>query len=173
MSITLTIMQALYFFLPAYLANMSPTLFRWLPFLDKPIWEVKLGKNKTWRGVVVASVIGTVVFWLQKVAYNSGFTSLAIIDYHDFPILLGFLLGFGAIVGDAVKSYYKRKAEIKPGEPWFGFDQLDFVIGGLILSSVLYVPPVEVDVVLFVATPILHIAANHIGYWVGIQKVKF
>ena len=173
MSIALTILQSLYFFLPAYLANMAPVLFQWLPFLNKPVWEAKLGKNKTWRGILVASVTGIFVFWLQKIAYHAGSTSLAMIDYDDFPVLLGFLLGLGAILGDAVKSYYKRKAEIKSGEPWLGFDQLDFVVGGLILSSFYYVPPVEVVVVLFIATPILHIGANHIGYWLGMQKVKF
>ena len=106
-------------------------------------------------------------------AYNFGFTSLAIIDYNDFSVLMGLLLGLGAIVGDSVKSYYKRKAEIQPGMPWPGFDQLDFVVGGLAFSFLLYVPPVEVIVVLFLATPLLHIATNHIGYWLGMRKVKF
>ncbi len=173
MSVISIILQSLYYFLPAYIANMAPVLFQKLPFLDKPIWEKKLGKNKTWRGVVVAALCGVIVFWLQKMAYNFGFTSLAIIDYNDFSVLMGLLLGLGAIVGDSVKSYYKRKAEIQPGMPWPGFDQLDFVVGGLAFSFLLYVPPVEVIVVLFLATPLLHIATNHIGYWLGMRKVKF
>lgn len=152
---------------------MAPVLFQKLPFLDKPVWEAKLGKNKTWRGIVVASICGMLVFWLQKIAYTSGFTSLAIIDYSDFSIVLGFLLGFGAIFGDAVKSYYKRKAGIRPGERWLGFDQLDFVIGGLAFSFLVYVPRAEVVVVLFLATPFLHMLTNHIGYWLGMRKVKF
>ena len=173
MFVTSIILQALYYFLPAYIANMAPVLFQKVPFLATPIWEKKLGKNKTWRGVVAAVLCGIVVFWLQKRAYTAGFTSLAIIDYADFSVLLGFLLGFGAIIGDAVKSYYKRKAGIKPGERWLGFDQLDFVVGGLIFSFLLYVPPIEVAVVLFLATPFLHIATNHLGYWLGMRKVKF
>lgn len=173
MSFTSIILQSLYYFLPAYIANMSPVLFQKLPFLNKPIWEAKLGKNKTWRGVVVASLCGMFVFWLQKIVYASGFTSLAIIDYEDFSVLLGFLLGFGAIFGDAIKSYYKRKAGIKPGECWLGFDQLDFVVGGLVFSFFVYVPQVETVVILFLATPLLHIAANHIGYWLGMRKTKF
>lgn len=121
----------------------------------------------------MASLCGMFVFWLQKIAYASGFTSLAIIDYEDFSVLLGFLLGFGAIFGDAVKSYYKRKAGIKPGERWLGFDQLDFVVGGLVFSFFVYVPQVETVVILFLATPLLHIATNHIGYWLGMRKTKF
>ncbi|MBI4152466.1 CDP-archaeol synthase [Candidatus Woesearchaeota archaeon] len=173
MSVTSIILQALYYFLPAYIANMAPVLFKNVPFLVMPIWEKKLGKNKTWRGVAAAVLCGIVVFWLQKIAYTAGFTALAIIDYADFSILLGFLLGFGAIIGDAVKSYYKRKAGIEPGERWLGFDQLDFVVGGLIFSFLLYVPPIEVVVVLFLATPFLHIATNHLGYWLGLRKVRF
>ena len=96
------ILKALYFFLPAYIANMAPVLFKRLPFLDKPIWENKLGRNKTWRGFIVAVLIGGVVFWLQKIAYISGFKNLALIDYADFSILLGLLLGAGAIIGDLV-----------------------------------------------------------------------
>ncbi len=173
MSFLSIILQSLYYFLPAYIANMAPVLFQKLPFLDKPVWEKKLGKNKTWRGIIVASLSGVIVFWLQKIAYNAGFTSLAIIDYSDFSLLMGLLLGFGAIVGDAVKSYYKRKAEIQPGMPWPGFDQLDFVVGGLAFSFLLYVPQVHIIVVLFLATPLLHIATNRIGYWLGMRKVKF
>ena len=33
---------------------------------------------------------------------------ISLIDYSDFSLLLGFLLGFGAILGDLVKSYFKR-----------------------------------------------------------------
>ena len=75
----LTVISALYFFLPAYLANMFPSLAKNLPLLDYPIWEKKLGKNKTWRGVLIATLTGGLIFWLQKLAYSKGFTSWAII----------------------------------------------------------------------------------------------
>lgn len=167
------ILKSLYFFLPAYFANMAPILFKWLPILDKPIWEKKLGKNKTWRGLSAAIIVGGVVFWIQKFAYQQGFQNLAIIDYADFTPLLGFLMGAGAIIGDAVKSYKKRKKSIKPGERWLFWDQLDFVFGALALGFFVYVPQAEVILVLVVASPVLHIAANHIGYWLGIRKVKW
>ena len=166
------IIKALYFFLPAYIANMAPVLFKKLPLLEIPIWEKKLGKNKTWRGVLVAVLVGLVVFALQKLLYMSGLRSWALIDYADFSILFGAALGFGAIVGDAVKSYYKRKAGIKPGKPWWGFDQLDFVFGGLTAGFIFYVPRVEVVVILIVFSPVLHVLTNRIGYYLGLRKVK-
>lgn len=166
------IIKALYFFLPAYIANMAPVLFRKLPFLDIPIWKNKLGDHKTWRGVVVATLMGVIVFAFQKLLYNSGLQSWALIDYNDFSILLGGALGLGAIIGDAVKSFYKRKAGIKPGKPWWGFDQLDFVVGGILSGFFFYVPDVAVVTILIVVSPILHVSANRIGYWLKIRKVK-
>lgn len=167
------VLDSLYFFLPAYIANMSPVLFRKLPIANKIINAKVFGKNKTWRGVLIASIMGTLVFYLQKIAYISGFTKFALIDYSDFSLTLGFLLGLGAITGDLVKSYYKRKAKIEPGKPWPFWDQEDFVFGALILSFFVYVPPAEVAAVLMLASPLLHVAANYLGYLLGIRKVKF
>ncbi|MBT3836337.1 CDP-archaeol synthase [Candidatus Woesearchaeota archaeon] len=167
------ILKSLYFFLPAYFANMAPVFVKKIPFLDRPIWTKKLGTHKTWRGVVSAVVFGGFVFWLQKVAYVAGFRSLAVIDYSDFSIVLGLLLGFGAIFGDAVKSYYKRIAEIKEGNPWPVFDQIDFVVGGLVFSWFVYVPQAEVALIVLVLSPLLHFLINYCGYLLGIRKVKY
>jgi CDP-2,3-bis-(O-geranylgeranyl)-sn-glycerol synthase len=163
------ILQSLYFFLPAYIANMMPALLIKVPYLNKPIWEKKLGKNKTWKGLVAGMIFGGLVFLLQKIAYGQGFTSLAMIDYSDYPILLGALMGLGALVGDSVKSYYKRKEGIPPGKSWIPFDQLDFVFGGIIFSFLVYVPKAEVVLILIIASPILHIATNTIGYLLKIR----
>ena len=170
--IWLFILKCLYFFLPAYFANMAPVLFRWIPF-NQPINEKQFGKNKTWRGLIVAVLIGGLVFYLQKIAYAQGFTQWALIDYNGFSVLFGFLLGLGAILGDVMKSYYKRKANIAPGESWKVWDQLDFVIGGIIFSFFIYVPPVSVVLVLVILSPLLHILINHLAYWLKIRKKKW
>ena len=173
MDLYLLIIQSLYFFLPAYFANMAPEFFKWVPF-KQPIWEKKLGKNKTWRGVIAAVVFGVLVFWLQKWLFQFSFVkSISLINYSDFGILLGFLLGFGAITGDAVESYYKRKYGFKPGESWMPYDQIDFVIGGLVLSWIVYVPKAGVAVTLLVVSFFLHLIVSRIGYWLGIKKNKF
>ncbi len=166
----LLLLQSLYFFLPAYFANMAPVLLRFLP-LGLPVHERLFGPNKTWRGLLVAPLMALLIFWLQKWAYQAGwFTGLAIIDYADFSVTFGFLLGAGAILGDLVKSYYKRKAGIRPGQRWIPWDQLDFVIGGLVLGFFVYVPPVEVAFTLLVVSPFLHMAVNHVGYWLGVRE---
>ncbi len=167
------IIESLYFFLPGYIANMAPVLLRRIPFLGKPIHRKLFGEHKTWRGLAVATLVGGLVFWLQKLLYLSGFQSWALIDYSDFPLWCGFVQGAGVILGDLVKSYYKRKQGIKPGDPWWVWDQLDFVIGGLILGFIFYVPPVETVLVLVVLSPILHLLANNIGYLLKLREKRF
>ena len=167
--VTSIIIKSLYFFLPVYFANMAPVLFKWLPF-KKPISKKMFGKNKTWRGLIVAILTGGIVFWVQKILFNAGFVSLAFIDYHDFPLYYGFLLGIGAILGDLVKSYYKRKVGIKPGDSWLFFDQEDFVIGAFLFSFFYYVPPIEIVFTLFLVSPFLHMAANYTGHLLGIRE---
>ena len=123
--------------------------------------------------LLVAVTVGTLTFYLQKIGYQSGFTEWALIDYTDFSLLLGFLLSSGAILGDLVKSYYKRKMKIKEGTPWPFWDQLDFVFGAFLFSFFVYVPPAEVAAIIFISSPLLHIAFNHLGYFLGIRDVKF
>ena len=167
------ILKSLYFFLPAYIANMMPVLMRKVPLLGMPISEKLFGENKTWRGLAVAPLAGIIIFALQKFAYNKGFVSLALIDYAGFSILLGLLLGLGAILGDLVKSYYKRKAGVAPGHPLLVWDQLDFVVGGVLFSLFLYVPPAEVVFILVVISPLLHLGVNYLGYLLGIRKSRY
>ena len=167
------ILESLYFFLPGYIANMAPVLLRRIPFGSKPIHEKSFGSHKTWRGLVVAVLVGGLVFWLQQWLYNAGFQDWALIDYADFPSWFGFLQGAGVILGDLVKSFYKRKQGIKPGHPWWGWDQLDFVIGGVLIGFFVYVPPIQTVLVLLVLSPILHMLANNVGYLLKIRETRF
>ena len=168
----LLILKSVYFFFPAYFANMVPVLVKKIPFLGKPINESKFGKNKTWRGLIFGTLIGVLVFWLQKLGYQKGFTSLALIDYNGFSVLLGFLMGFGALIGDLVESYYKRRRNIPPGKVWIPWDQLDFVFGAIIFEAIVYTPPFSVIVILLVLSPLLHMLANYLGYLLKFNKSK-
>ncbi len=167
------ILKSLYFFLPAYLANMAPVLVRKIPFLAYPVNKKIFGQNKTWRGLIAACLAGLLAFWVQKILFIGGFRSLALIEYSDFSLALGFFLGAGAILGDLVKSYYKRKQNIPPGKPWLVFDQIDFVIGGILGSMFVYVPSASVVVVLLIASPLLHVVVNYAGFLLGIRKEKY
>ena len=106
--------QALYLFLPAGLANMAPPLFKDVNFLDFPVdfgfrWRNKslLGSHKTWRGLFFGVLVSVALVFIQKFLFLDYpfFRGLSLIDYSSVSLLLlGFLLGFGALFGDLVEK---------------------------------------------------------------------
>jgi CDP-2,3-bis-(O-geranylgeranyl)-sn-glycerol synthase len=177
------ILQALYFLLPAYCANMAPVFATkiWgnkfnlaLDFGYKYQGQELLGKNKTWRGLIAGVIVGIMIAYLQAYLFQFGFfKSLSVIDYDSADVfVLGFLMGFGVILGDAIKSFFKRRKQLKPGDKWFPWDQLDFA-GGLILSLFVFLPPWYIFLLCLVISPFLPIAANWIAYKLKLKKVAW
>jgi len=41
---------------------------------------------------------------------------------------------FGALIGDIIKSFFKRRIGKKRGQDWIPFDQIDFILGVLFFS---------------------------------------
>ncbi len=150
--------KSTYLFLPAYLANTAPVITSLIlkKKLATPLdlgkkWRGKriLGDHKTIRGVIAAMIIGGAVFWLQKIIYNNQvWKGISLINYDEKSIIIGIMLGLGAITGDAVKSFFKRRKGIKPGEKWFPYDQIDFTIGGLPIIIALGVPIKNIIIIL-------------------------
>lgn len=169
------ILQALYFFLPAYLANMAPVFAAKVfgrrftnPIDGKRTYRGKriFGNHKTWRGLISGIIVAILTVYIQRLVANTGFgLRLSLLDYSEIsPLILGFLFGFGALAGDAVKSFFKRQRNLPPGAKWPVFDQLDFVIGGLLMATIVIVIPLRLIIVLLVISPLLHLSANWIGY---------
>jgi len=88
-------------------------------------------------------------------------------------LLLGFLLGFGALFGDVVESFFKRQFNVKPGKPFIPFDQIDFLVGAWLFLLFVYVPSWQVIVILLVMGILLHLLSNIIGYLIGVNKEMF
>ncbi|MFC1656130.1 CDP-2,3-bis-(O-geranylgeranyl)-sn-glycerol synthase [Patescibacteria group bacterium] len=164
------IISSLYFILPAYVANMCPVIFGKLKFpFGKPISKKLFGAHKTYRGIYVAYFGALLTLFIQQ---KLALTEISLLDYGTINLwLYAFLFGIGAIVGDLVKSYIKRRINIKPGDPWIPFDQLDFIVGALLFLAPLYVPSWEVILVIVIATPLLHLLTNVLGYVLRIKKV--
>ena len=173
------VLQTLYFFLPAYLANMAPVLVHGhFAALDRPLdggrvlWgERMLGAHKTWRGLVAGIVAGLGVFALQRLLYDFGWLrALAPIDYGATTLWLGVLLGLGTGVGDAVKSFVKRRIAIAPGEPWVGFDQLDFMVGAYCFAAPLYAPPMLAFLLCLPVVLVGTVVVTTVGYELGMKE---
>jgi CDP-2,3-bis-(O-geranylgeranyl)-sn-glycerol synthase len=177
-----TIISAFYFVLPAYVANMCPVIFAkfgLLKFLNRPIdSSAKLGgrdlfgQNKTWRGLVAGIIGGIAVALLQAAVYFlPTFNYISLVNYNDEWLIFGALAGAGAIIGDLVKSFFKRRINIKPGDSWPVFDQLDFILGFFLFTFVIIWPGWLIFVTVCLVTLILHPLVNIIGYLIGWKKV--
>lgn len=174
----LEVWRVLYFFVPAYVANMSPVFVQGrFKALAGPIdgghtlWGKRiLGDHKTWRGLLAGIVAGTLVFELQRLADGAGLLrDLALIDYGAHPVLPGFLMGLGTGVGDAVKSFFKRRIDIPPGASWPVFDQLDFVAGAYLFVSVVHAPPLLPTLASLPIVVVGSVAVTAIGWALGLK----
>jgi CDP-2,3-bis-(O-geranylgeranyl)-sn-glycerol synthase len=181
------ILQALWLILPAYIANGSAVLVGG----GKPVdfgknWRDGkriLGDGKTWRGLFAGAFVGmTCGFGLSvvaKYAAMSDFAFLGLSDFEGFPlmIIIIFSLCFGALLGDIVESFFKRRIGRERGEDWIPFDQLDFVVGALLLcifvswilqlftSENWFLKSFSIwhILVIVVITPFFHIFANFVN----------
>lgn len=176
------VIQTLYFLLPAYFANMAPVFNKAL-FRNQRFYTVDFGRNlgggkifgshKTYNGIIAGVVLAVLVSYIQFSLVSIGFfEGISIINYERW-ILIGVLFGFGAMIGDLVKSFFKRRVGVREGERWIPFDQLDFVVGGVGFVWVFYSIDVYIVISALILSFILHIAINHIGYFLKIRETRW
>jgi CDP-2,3-bis-(O-geranylgeranyl)-sn-glycerol synthase len=175
------ILLCLYFMLPVYFANMAPVIVKNI-FLnlkrpidfnkkinDKPIF----GKNKTFRGLIFGIVFAIMITGTQSILYrNNIFVDLSVVDYSNW-LLIGFLMGFGAIFGDLVGSFIKRRLNYASGKSFILLDQLDFVIGALIFVSPLVILELNKIIIILILSFFLDIIVNHFAFYEGIRQEKW
>jgi CDP-2,3-bis-(O-geranylgeranyl)-sn-glycerol synthase len=178
------VLFAIWFFLPAGIANVSPVFtsrIGFLRFLYKPLDLGKkfngrrmLGDNKTWLGLLGGVLMGFVVIILQKYGFIHSEWIRSIsepVNYNQANILyLGPLLGLGAIFGDSVESFFKRQIGINPGKTWFPFDQLDYILGGLLFSLIIVQLNLHYYLVIIVVWLLVHLVFTYAGYLVGLRE---
>ena len=162
------LLQLIYFMLPAYVANMAPPFAKYWPGWNAPIAARQLGTHKTVIGFAFGVVAAVPVAFIQsRISWTA-----AIVDYDDW-LPLGVRFGIGAMAGDSLKSLVKRRLGIRPGAPWVPFDQLDFVVGALVLIGG-RVRLAALDYALILAlTAVGHITVNHLAYALGIRDTRW
>jgi CDP-2,3-bis-(O-geranylgeranyl)-sn-glycerol synthase len=159
--------EALKFIFPAYCANAIPVIagggfpidFR-KNFLDgRPIF----GKNKTIRGFFFGLVSGTLVGIAESLFFE------------NYPLYFGFILSLGALTGDLLGAFLKRRIGLKPGDLLPVVDQVDFILGAIIFSLFFYVSMVssELVVAVLIITPPLHLLTNYIAYKTGLKSTPW
>ncbi|MBI2426938.1 MAG: CDP-archaeol synthase [Candidatus Kerfeldbacteria bacterium] len=177
-----TIISTLYLLLPGAVANSMPIVVRpyftslAIPIDGRRVFRGKriFGDHKTVRGYVFGILGAIIVVLGQAVLMRvEAFENISLLDYSEQPLLIGFLIGFGVLAGDSVKSFFKRQRGIAPGVSWKPWDQLDSVIGGVVALSFTHVLPWQVYVLIALLGFLLHIATRRIGYWIGVNKTQW
>ncbi len=167
------VVDAIWLMLPAYVPNSSAVLFAGKTPIDfgRTFIDGKriFGPGKTWRGLFGGTLVGVILGLLLQLIEESAHLGLPTFD----PIYVVVTLALGAMLGDLIKSFFKRRLGLSRGRPLPLADQLDFVIGAWVLTY-LFFPEwfvhnftLPVIVVVLVLSPLIHLAVNFVGYKLG------
>ncbi len=166
-----SLLWAMWYILPAYVANGSPVLVGGgTPIDGGRVWrdEKRLfGDGKTWRGFFGGVFFGTLTGIIQYFITPEFYGSL------KTAILLAFLLSFGALIGDLIGSFLKRRANLPRGAPAIGLDQLGFLLSALALAYLVKPLTAGQQLVVLILTPFIHWGANYFAYRMGWKSVPW
>jgi len=162
MSLLGLIGDAVWFILPAYVANASPVVLGGGRPIEggrrladgRPIF----GPGKTVRGFLGGLLAGTVVGGIQAAVSGS-----------SILLFVGFLLSLGALCGDLLGSFIKRRMGLERGRPAPPLDQLGFLLFAVLFALPARAPSLEIFLILLAITPAVHLAANCLAYIAGLK----
>ena len=176
-------LTSLYFILPAYFSNGGALAFGGGLPIDFGKTDSKgnrwIGDGVTWRGLIAGTLIGMLTGAVQGylnpdiIAEIGQYIITPIIPNVGSGILIGFLLGFGALLGDAIGSFIKRRIGIGRGKPAPLLDQLDFIVMALILSALVVELNLFFVITTIILTLIIHQIANIGAYLLGLKDVWY
>ena len=182
----IAILGAVYFMLPAYVANLSGLAFGGGAPVDggKECKDGRrlIGNGVTWKGLQNGTIIGTLVgvvlgiigtFFGDLSVLTGGIIDLPVYGSVIGGLILGFLMAFGALLGDLFGSFIKRRIGLQSGEPAPIMDQLDFVVGALILSLLVVRISWKFFLIIAILTIVLHLGSNIVAYLLGIKDVWY
>jgi CDP-2,3-bis-(O-geranylgeranyl)-sn-glycerol synthase len=176
-----TVLTALWLMLPAYIANASAAFFGGKTPIDRGrCWGKSrlLGEGKTWEGFLKGFSCGFLIGLLQQLI---AIKTPGMLSFGHFPLFLVTLgcLAAGAMLGDLLGSFLKRRVGIPRGAPFPVVDQLDFVAGAWLLLAIFardwFIESFSWPIILAVLlmTPLLHLLTNYLGFKIGRKQVPW
>jgi len=179
------LISCFYFFLPAYFTNMAAALIKKVSLFDFLAGPIDFGKNflgeplfgshKTWRGLIFGILIGILVTFFQGYLYQYPLIQkVSFLNYYQINVFLfGFLISSGAIFGDLLFAFIKRRLKMKPGARFLPFDQTNYLIGVAIFLTPFFKIDILVWITLFILNFFLHIIFNRLGYHLKLHPAKW
>lgn len=171
-------LQLLFFIFPAYVANGVPVLFSGRTPIDLGQTHDDgnrwFGPGKTFRGFVAGTVVGTLCGVLLALLWPG---LLPFLGFEE-KISVSFLLAFGAMSGDLIGSFLKRRLHAPPGAKIRFLDQVPFVLVALLLAVLAF--PVLAEQIgwwgfafLLIFTVFIHRTVNFVAFKLGLKKVPW
>ena len=162
---TITIIDvaaAIWFIFPAYCANAAPVIFGGGQPMDfgKRFFDGKplFGSHKTVRGFLAGLIVGTLVGLVQTLLFEQVLFQYS--PQFKYPIFLGFTLSLGALTGDLIESFIKRRLNRVPGSFLPVADQIDFILGAFLFSIPVSPPSLPAVLIILLITIPIHFLTN-------------
>ena len=157
---------------PAYVANATPVVAVKLLGFSHPIdFGITLpdgrrlfGDGKTIEGLIsgvsVGFVVGVVMYFLFPILFR---------DMLEILLMCG-----GALVGDILGAFIKRRLGLRKGAPAPLLDQLGFLVVSLLVIHATYGLPVFLDTttlaLLLLFTLLMHVGTNALAYLLKLKN---
>jgi CDP-diglyceride synthetase len=123
------------------------------------------GANKTCRGALIMIAGASGIAWAAAAISPALHRALSVADLQrDHPAYWGLLLGLGYVMGELPNSFVKRRLNIAPGDIASGslgvacwlIDQIDSLLGVLIVLWLIWQPDAPLFLALLLVTLVLH-----------------
>ena len=167
------VFNALFFVLPMLMANVTPMMFGGGVPMDfrKNFFDGRriLGNSKTIRGFIAGCLGG----FLMGIFTTWWFNNIVEVPF-QVTLANGFFQGLGAVTGDIVGSFIKRRRNIQSGGSLLIVDQTGFMVFGLLFGMIglrggLY--PWTYWIITIPIAAVVHFSANAVGYTLGWKEV--
>jgi len=159
-----------------YAANGFPPLARGkLPIDLNKKWIDSnriLGNGKTFEGFSLGLFIGFLIGALEAYLYP-GFNQYAMQFGAELPLMnlfIGFMISFGALCGDLIGSFIKRRFGLSRGADVPLLDQWNFIIGSILFAFWFTQITIWMILIMLVMTLVIHRIANIIGHKLRVKK---
>ena len=179
MEIWVALVGALWLLIPAYAANGWPPLAHGRMAIDRGRTMADgrriFGGSKTIEGFVVGVAAGTFYGIIESYLYP-GFNLYASMFGVSLPLMtpfIGFMIAFGALVGDLGGAFIKRRLGMPSGSDAPGLDQLNFIVGAIIFSFAFTRITIPMAIIMLLLTPLIHRFVCIIGHALKFKKVPW